>query len=227
MTEKTIAGDARAAAQQPFVPALGAGWLTPFYDAAARLLGERAIKKRLIEQARIEPGQTVLDLGCGTGTLALMVKEMHPNARVAGVDIDPRILEIARRKICTAGAEIELVQASATEIPLPEASFDRVLSTLVLHHLTTPQKRQALAGARRLLRTRGELHVGDWGPPQNALMWLASLGFRLFDGGETTGANLRGELPALIAEAGFRDVRETERRMTLLGTFCYLRGVAD
>ncbi|MEO6028589.1 MAG: class I SAM-dependent methyltransferase, partial [Candidatus Binatia bacterium] len=130
---------------------------------------------------------------------------------------------IARGKIAAAGVEIRLVEGSATAPPLPPASFDRVLSTLMLHHLTTPQKRETLAAVRRLLRDGGELHVADWGKPQNALMQVASLSFRLFDGDETTGPNLRGELPALIAAAGFSEVQEVEHRMTPLGTLTYLK----
>ena len=214
------------ATPRDFVPALGSNWLTPLYDAVAWLLGERTIKRDLIRQAAIAPGHDVLDLGCGTGTLALLVKEAHPDAHVSAVDIDPRILAIARAKIAAAGVDIRLVEGSATAPPLPDASFDRALSTLMLHHLTTPQKREALAAVRRLLRAGGELHVADWGKPQNALMRLAALSFRWFDGDETTGANLRGELPALIAAAGFCDVAETEHRMTPLGTLTYLRARA-
>lgn len=209
-----------------FVPALGSAWLTPFYDAVSWLLGERTLKRALIRQARIASGHDVLDLGCGTGTLALLVKEMHPDAHVSGVDIDPKILAIARAKIAGAGVDVRLVEGSATAPPLPPASFDRVLSTLVLHHLTTPQKRDALAAARRLLRDGGELHIADWGKPQNALMQLAALSFRWFDGDETTGANLRGELPSLIADAGFSAVQEVEHRMTPLGTLTYLQARA-
>lgn len=210
-----------------FVPALGVDWLTPFYDAVAWLLGERAVKRRLIEQAAIAPGHDVLDLGSGTGTLVLLVKELCPAARVSGVDIDPRILAIARRKVAAAGVDVQLVEGSATDPPFPPASFDRVLTTLVLHHLTTPQKREALAAARRLLRPGGRLHVADWGKPQNALMRVAALGFQLFDGGETTAANLRGELPHLMSAAGFRDVRETEHRMTPFGTLTFLSGTVS
>ncbi len=211
-------------AAKPFVPALGLDWLTPFYDAVAWVLGDRALKERLIAQAAIVPGHAVLDLGSGTGTLALMVKDRCPDARVSGVDVDPRIVAIARRKAATARADVRFVEGSATEPPFAPGSFDRVLSTLVLHHLTTPQKRAALAAARGLLRPGGELHVADWGRPQNALMRLAALTFRVFDGGETTAANLAGELPALIAGAGFVDVRETEHRMTPFGTLTFLRG---
>lgn len=227
MSDPTTHAEAETHDAPPtFVPALGLDWLTPFYDAVAWLLGERAIKRRLIEQAHIAPGHDVLDLGCGTGTLVLLIKEACAAANVTGVDIDPRILAIARTKIAAAGVDVRLEQGSATAPPLPPASFDRVVSTLVLHHLTTAQKREAFAAVRRLLRPGGELHVADWGPPQNALMWLASLSFRLFDGGETTGANLRGELPDLMRAAGFADVAETEHRMTPFGTLTFLRAVA-
>jgi len=205
-----------------FIPALGHDWLTPLYDVVAFLTGERAFKRRLLELARIAPGHDVLDLGCGTGTLALLVKETCPGAHVVGLDIDPRILEIARRKVERARADVRLEQGSATAPPLPPASFDRVLTTLMLHHLTTPQKREALRGSRQLLRPGGELHVADWGKPHNLLMATAALGFQLFDGGEATGANLRGELPALIAGAGFAGVEETERWMTPFGTLAFV-----
>lgn len=206
-----------------FVPALGRDWLTPLYDVFARLVGERRFKQHLVTAAHIAPGHDVLDVGCGTGTLALMVHAMCPGARLTGVDIDPRILAMARHKIARAGASIEVHQGSATDPPFAPASFDRILTSLMLHHLTTPQKRETLAAAHRLLRPGGELHIADWGKPHNALMQIASLGFRLTDGGETTGANLRGELPALIAAAGFDDVRESESWMTLFGTLTFIR----
>ena len=209
-----------------FVPALGADWLTPLYDFFARLTGERRFKRHLIELARITPGQAVLDLGCGTGTLALLVKAACPQARVVGLDIDPRILAIARRKVERAAAAIEIEQGSATEPPFPPASFDRVLSTLMLHHLTTDQKRRALRAVHRLLRPDGEFHIADFGRPHNLLMQVASLGFRFADGGESTAANLRGELPTLLRDAGFTDVAESERWMTPFGTLAFVRGRA-
>jgi ubiquinone/menaquinone biosynthesis C-methylase UbiE len=206
-----------------FIPALGRDWLTPLYDLVAPLVRERRFKTRLVELANIAPGHDVLDIGCGTGTLALLVQARQPAARVVGIDIDPRIVTIARRKIARAGASIEVREGSATDPPFPPASFDRILSSLMLHHLTTAQKRETFAAARRLLRPGGELHVADWGKPHNAFMRVASLSFRLADGSETTGVNLRGELPALIAEAGFIGVAETERWMTLFGTLAFVR----
>lgn len=207
-----------------FVPALGHDLLTPFYDVVARLTGERRFKRRLVEAAGIAAGHDVLDVGCGTGTLLLMVHEACPGARVTGVDIDPRILAIARRKIERSGADIAVHQGSATAPPFPPASFDRILTTLMLHHLSTPQKREALAAAHRLLRPGGELHIADWGKPHNTLMRFASLSIRLFDGGENTQLNVRGELPGLVQAVGFEAVAETDRWMTPFGTLAFVRG---
>jgi len=209
-----------------FVPALGLRVLTPLYDLGAWMAGDRRIKRRLLDSAAIGAGTAVLDLGCGTGTLAIMAAARAPSARVVGLDIDPAILAIARRKVARAGAQVVLAEGSATDPPFVPASFDRVLTTLVLHHLSTPQKRRALAAARRLLRPGGELHVADFGQPHTPLMRLAARTFGMFDGEETTRANLRGELPGLVREAGFDDVEETERWSTPFGTLTFLRGAA-
>ena len=210
--------------QQPYVPALGFDWLTRFYDPVLRAtVREETFKRRLIDQAWIQPGHDVLDLGCGTATLTIMVKQTCPAARVVGLDGDPKVLAIARGKVARAGVEVELYEGMAFAPPFPPASFDRVVSSLVLHHLTSVNKRATLARVRELLRPGGELHVADWGRPQNALMWLASLGIRLLDGAETTGDNLDGRLPALMEEAGFTSVAETDRLMTAFGTLSLYR----
>jgi protein-S-isoprenylcysteine O-methyltransferase Ste14/predicted nicotinamide N-methyase len=209
-----------------FVPALGLHALTPLYDVAAWVAGDSRIKRRLLEKAAIAPDADVLDVGCGTGTLALMAATLAPSARVVGLDVDPDILAIARRKVARAGGRVTLAEGSATDPPFAAASFDRVLTTLMLHHLTTAQKQRALAAARRLLRPGGELHVADFGRPHTPLMRLASHTFHLFDGDDATGANLRGELPMLVREAGFADVEETERWRTPFGTVTFLRAAA-
>jgi ubiquinone/menaquinone biosynthesis C-methylase UbiE len=213
-------------ARERFVPALGVDWLTPLYDWAAWLAGDERFKRHLVETARIAPGDRVLDLGCGTGTLCLLVKRACPGARVTGVDIDSTILGMARAKIARAGVEVSVGEGSATALPFADGAFDSVLTTLVLHHLTTAQKRTALAEVRRVLRPGGALHVADFAKPHNALMRAASLLFRAFDGGEGPAANLRGELPALVADAGFTAVAEDAPWMTPFGTLGFVHGLA-
>lgn len=205
-----------------FVPALGLSWLTRFYDPLLRLaLREDELRRRLIEQAAIAPQMDVLDLGCGTGTLVLAIKRLVPGARVHGVDIDPEILAIARAKLDRAGVEVALHQGSARGLPFPSARFDRVLTSLVLHHLTTEEKRSALRDVRRVLRPASELHVADFGRPQNALMGLLSYGVQLFDGADRLAVNLAGRLPELVREAGFESVVSHGEQMTPFGTLAF------
>jgi ubiquinone/menaquinone biosynthesis C-methylase UbiE len=210
-----------------FVPALGFDWLTPLYDTVIKLtMREKEVKQALVEQARIAPGMTVVDLGCGTGTLALLVKQMHPEARVIGVDVDSKILDIARAKIARAGAEVELRQGLIQDVGLEPRSVDRVLTTLVLHHLTSAEKLAALRTVHATLRPGGELHVADFAPPHNALMSLVSAPFRFFDGHARTDDNFAGRLTAIIREAGFSDVAERGARMTPFGSLGYWSAAA-
>jgi cyclopropane fatty-acyl-phospholipid synthase-like methyltransferase len=205
-----------------FVPALGFDLLTPLYDPFIRLtLREQQVKQQLVEQARIAAGMTVVDLGCGTGTLALLVKQEQPTARVIGVDVDAKILDIARAKIASAGADVELRQGTLEEAGLGPASLDRVLSSLVLHHLTTDEKLAALGAAHAALRPDGELHVVDFGPPHNLLMSLVSAPFRFFDGHTRTSDNFGGRMPDVMRQAGFTDVAERAHRMTPFGSLVY------
>jgi len=202
-----------------FVPALGYDLLTPLYDTVIQLtLREREVKQALVDQARIPPGATVVDLGCGTGTLALLVKQTHPDAHVIGIDVDPKILGIARGKIERAGVEVELRQGTIQEVELAPGSVDRVLTSLVLHHLTREEKLAALAAAHAALRPGGELHVVDFGPPHNLLMSIVSAPFRFFDGHARTDDNFSGHLPEVVRSAGFRDVTERAARMTAFGS---------
>jgi len=205
-----------------YIPALRFGWLTPVYDPVLRwLMPEMALKQRLISQAQIAAGQRVLDLGAGTGTLTIMVKEAYPDAEVVGLDGDPVILARARAKAAAAGAAIRFDHGLTTALPYEDASYDRVLSSLMLHHLTTEDKRRALAEAWRVLRAGGELHVLDFGPSQNVVAWLISQVFRRI---ERTADNIAGRLPGMFRQAGFTAVAQTGSQMTILGTLALYGG---
>lgn len=202
-----------------YLPALGHDLLTPLYDTVVKwTMPELTFKRRLIRQAAVGRGQRVLDLGCGTATLTLLIKQEHPDSKVVGIDGDPKILGIARAKAARAGRDVTFEQAMAYALPHPNDSFDRVLSSLVFHHLTREGKARTFFEVHRVLRAGGELHFADFGKPQNSLMLAASLPWRLFDGMKTTRDNARGDLPALLRGAGFAEVCETARYMTLFGT---------
>ena len=199
-----------------YIPACGHELLTPLYDVTIKwLMPEDRFKRHLIRQAGIQKGHRVLDLGCGTGTLTILIKQIHPESEVVGLDGDPRVLEIARAKAKKAGVEIAFHEGMAFQLPYPDGSFDRVLCSLVLHHLTTENKRRALNEVYRVLRPGGELHVADLGKPGNRTAHLISLFVRLF---EDVMDNIRGLLPEMFTQAGFSQVEETARYMTIVGT---------
>lgn len=204
-----------------YIPAFHFQWLTRWYDPMMRLFfPEEALKTVLIAQAHIQPGQNVLDVGCGTGTLTLMIKQTQPNATVYGLDVDPQVLDIARRKAEQGGETIILQQGSATCLPYPDESFDRVFASLVLHHLTRQDKQQMLREVFRVLKPGGELHVADFGKPHDSVMWLISWVVRWV---EEVHDNILGLLPIFMEKAGFQPVEETSHSRTVLGTVALYR----
>lgn len=207
-----------------YLPALRFPALTRVYDPFIRLTTrESFFKRRLVDQASPGPGQRVLDLGCGTGTLALLVKERQPAPDVVGLDADPEMLAQARSKAERAGIEFRLDEGFSTELPYPDGGFDLILSTLFFHHLDLDSKRRTAGEIARVLRAGGELHVADWGRPSDPLMAVAFLGVRLFDGLENTRENARGELPAIFEGEGLEDAQQTDRLRTAFGTLALYR----
>ncbi len=203
-------------------PALMLDRLTPVYDLFVRLfMPEEHFKRNLIARARIAPDHRVLDLGAGTGTLAIMIKQTQPEVQITGLDGDPAILAIARDKASRAGAEITFDLGNAAALPYPDESFDRVVSSLVMSLLSREDKRLAVREAYRVLRRGGELHIADFGSPHTRWgRWVAPL-LRRF---ERISDNLDGLLPALFREAGFENVEEVARFATLFGTLSILYG---
>jgi ubiquinone/menaquinone biosynthesis C-methylase UbiE len=207
-----------------YLPALRFPALTRFFDPLVHfVMREERFKRTLVERASPRPGQRVLDLGCGTGTLALMVKGREPEAEVVGLDADPDILEIAASKAASAGAEIKLDRGLSTELPYEDGSFDLILSTLFFHHLAGDDKRRTAREAARVLRPGGELLVVDYGRPSDPLMRAAIGTVRLFDGIEPTRDNVAGRLPAIFAEAGFDGTTESDRFRTVFGSLSLYR----
>jgi ubiquinone/menaquinone biosynthesis C-methylase UbiE len=198
--------------------------LTRVYDPIIRLgTRERLFKSRLLEQAPIAAGGRVLDLGCGTGTLAIEAKQREPGAEVAGLDADPEMLEQARAKANDAGVEIQLVQGFSTVLPWEDGSFDVVLSTLFFHHLDGESKHRTAAEIARVLDRKGELHVADFGRPQDPVMAAAITPLRAFDGFANTRDNVRGALPQIFERAGLDDAQRTAQLRTPVGTLALYR----
>jgi ubiquinone/menaquinone biosynthesis C-methylase UbiE len=202
-----------------YLPALRWRALTPVFDPAVRLTTrERSFKRRLLERAAVAEGEAVLDLGCGTGTLAIELKERAPRAHVTALDADPEVLARARGKVASRAQQIDLVEALSTAMPFADARFDVVLSTLFFHHLDHGAKLATLREVMRVLRRGGRLHVADWGKPRGVAMSVLSLAVRAFDGFAVTAENAAGALPRLFQEAGFEGAALQDTLSTPLGT---------
>jgi ubiquinone/menaquinone biosynthesis C-methylase UbiE len=199
-------------------------WLTRFYDPVVRwTCRESTFKRALIAQARIEPGMGILDVGCGTGTLTVLLKQTHPEADVVGLDGSEGILDIARSKAASAGADVSFVQGLSYELPWDAGEFDLVFTSFFFHHLTGEDKSRTLEEVHRVLKPSGELHIADWGKQPNLLLRSAFLVVQALDGFETTTDNIKGLLPDFMTRAGFENVAETRRVYTSLGSVSLYR----
>lgn len=202
-----------------YIPALGYDWLERLYDPVVRTTTrEGSFKRRLVEQSGVTDGFQILDLACGTGTLAILLKQASPGAAITGIDGDPRILKLAKEKALRACVEIRFDEGMSFCLPYPAGTFHRVISSLFFHHLTRENKLKSLYEVKRVLKPRGELHVADWGLPANPLMKFSSRFVQMLDGFETTTDSFGGLLPEFMARAGFGPVEETSSFNTLFGT---------
>lgn len=203
-----------------FVPALRINALTRFYDPIVRITTREGLFKRLLlEQASPRAGERILDLGCGTGTLAISIQDSTPTVEVHGLDADTEILARAREKARASGlSKVQFQQGFSDELPYQDKSFDKVVSTLFFHHLNTAVKRDTVAEINRVLRPAGQLHIADWGKPSDPAMHAFSLSICLLDGFEPTRDNLNGQLPEILEQEGLTDSRQTGQIRTAFGT---------
>ena len=212
--------------ENKYIPALRFNWLTKLYDPIVRFtMPEREFKEALIRQANVEEDYHVLDFGCGSLTLSLMAKHTHPNTHVHAIDVDEKILKIARAKQQASRYQIHINRYDGRILPYQPSSFDRVMSSLVFHHLDKDQKQNSLFEIFRVLKPGGELHIADWGKAKNGLMRTAFYTIQLLDGFKTTTDNVDGRLPDYITKAGFSEVMVTKEFQTIFGTLALYKAV--
>ena len=205
-----------------FTPALGYDFLTGWYDLTIKLtMPERKFRRLLVEQIDPQPGEKILEFGYGTGANLLLVKQKRPDADLRGLDIDPKVQQIAHRKLAKKRLYIPLDLYEGMMFPYTTSKFDKVYSCLVFHQLDENGKAACLGEIHRVLKKGGKLVIADWGEAENWRMRLAFGLVQLLDGFKTTNANVQGRLPDFIREAGFQNVAVARSINTAIGTFSY------
>jgi ubiquinone/menaquinone biosynthesis C-methylase UbiE len=194
-----------------YIPAAGHDAALPLYDPLVQLFGGSRRRQILIDRAELRAGQRVLDIGCGTGSLAIALKRAQPELQVAGVDPDPNALELSRRKAARAGVQIQFERGFGGALPFPDASFARVFSSFMLHHLEPDAQLQLLKEALRVLEPGGSFHLVDFARSPHGRIFG-----REMHGAEDGGRDLK--------RAGFVDVQVEPQQRWLLQRVVYWTG---
>ena len=205
---------AERGSQRKYLPAAGRDVFLPFYDLVAKLLGADRARQVLLDHFPPPAGTRVLDIGCGTGTFAVALKKCHPQVEVAGIDPDERALARARRKAECAGADVAFQRGFADSLPYPEATFDVVFSSFMFHHLEGDNREQTLREVCRVLKPGAAFYLLDFEVSQaHGGHGLCSL----FHSSERLRDNSESQILALLARAGFSDVKKTGMQPMMFG----------
>jgi ubiquinone/menaquinone biosynthesis C-methylase UbiE len=202
-----------------YMPAAGRDAFLPGYDLLSLLGGFNRVHERLIDQADLAEGYSILEIGCGTGNLAIRAKKSHPAVSVTGSDPDPLALKRAHRKAARLSG-IRFERGYAQRLPYADGEFDRVLSSMMLHHLDGDAKTAAAAEAFRVLRPGGRLHLVDMGGDMTAHDGLSA---RLVRHSPHAAGNLGDAIPRLLGAAGFECTEVATQRNRFVGRLSYYR----
>lgn len=175
------------------------------YDLVAWLFlrgREGAFRERILERARLAPGESVLDVGCGTGTLAIRAaRHVGPTGAVHGIDPSPEMIARARKKAAREKVAASFETAVVQTLPFPDAQFDAVFATLMLHHLPRPAREAALREIRRVLKPGGRLVIVDFGAPAAHKGLLGHLHHR-------HGGIDQAQVVSLVGDAGLKVIEQ-------------------
>ena len=183
-------------------------WWARFYDPVAWLMSFGTvsnIRKATIKAAALQPGESVLDVGCGTGDLTLRAaRKVGPTGRAAGIDASPQMIGVARGKAEKKGRDVDFRIAPIEALPFADGEFDAALSSFMLHHLPDDLKVRGLAEVRRVLKPGGRLLAVDIAPGHGVMARIMALF------GHTIPSDYGDQLVAAMREAGFAAVEQID-----------------
>ena len=211
---------ATAHVHRHYLPAAGRDLFLPLYDPFTKLFGIDTLRRALLEQASLQPAYRVLDVGCGTGTLATLIKQEHPTITVIGIDPDPKALARAERKARRTEVSVHFERGFADALPYADATFDRVFSSLMFHHLGKNEKEQSLREIRRVLRPGGRLEFLDLASPDAHAHGFLS---RVIHSHAQVRDNVDRTIVQLMEAAGFNGVRKVGERSVMFGTVAFFQ----
>lgn len=206
--------------KRSFLPAAGHDLLLPLYDPFVTLMGGDRARRDLVLQANITSGQRILDIGCGTGTFAVMLKRSQTDVEVIGLDPDTKALRRAGVKARRAGVSLQLDRGFADALPYPEDSFDRVFSSFMFHHLEEQNRERTLREVARVLKPGGSFHLLDFtGDHKHGSHGPSSHGFvnRLIHSSDQLRDNSDTRIIELMQRAGFSKAETTKHGRMFLG----------
>ena len=213
-----------------FLPAAGHDLFLPLYDPLVTLLGGNRSRQELIEQANITAGQRILDIGCGTGSFAVLLKRQRADVEVIGLDPDPKALRRAKAKAKRAGVLVQLDQGFADELRYESKSFDRVFSSLMFHHLDEQTQQKTLTEVLRVLKAGGSFHLLDFAssdggsheaashePDSHTTHSLHSHLMQLFHPRDRVQVDSDARILGLMTAAGFANAQKVKDGRLLFG----------
>lgn len=168
------------------------------------------------------PGEKVLDVGCGTGTLSIALKRaVGESGSVTAIDAAAGMVDVAEKKAANSGVGVDFKVAAIEKLPFADASFDKAYATLMTHHLPPKVKEDGFKEINRVLKPGGAFLVVDFGPPSNlfvkilfAPVWLAEK--YIFSYISALEPHIKGKIPGMLKEAGFKEVRVLKRSLGVL-----------
>ena len=200
--------------ERAYLPAAGHDLFLPLYDLMAKLLGADQARQTLLNQARFRSGDRALDIGCGTGTFAALLKRSFPAVEVIGLDPDQKALARARGKAERAGVSIRFDQGFADALEYPASSFDVVFSSFMFHHLEGDVREKTLREVRRVLKPAGTFYLLDFEVSQAGSRHGL---FHMLHSSERLRDNSESRILTLMRNAGFSDSKKIAERPVLFG----------